>query len=63
MAKSTPRSVPVYRPEIEQKLKDYSREFDSIRGYFPEADIQTVDGAKSHAVAKQIRKVSESRQK
>jgi adenylate kinase family enzyme len=52
------------RPDLEQELKDYHREFDFIRTYFPEADIQTVDGTKSpSAVAKQIRNVIQSRQK
>ncbi|MEO8593070.1 MAG: nucleoside monophosphate kinase [Candidatus Solibacter sp.] len=50
--------------DIEQELKDYHREFDFIRTYFPEADIQTVDGTKSPAqVAKRIRKVLDSRPK
>jgi len=44
--------------DIEQELKDYHREFDSIRQYFPEADIRTVDGTKAREeVAKQIRKI------
>jgi adenylate kinase len=49
--------------DIEQELKDYHREFDFVRQYFPEADIRAVDGTKPPAaVAKQIRKVLESRQ-
>ena len=49
--------------DIEQELKDYHREFDFIRDYFPEADIRPVDGTKSpEQVAKQVRKVLETRQ-
>ena len=52
------------RPDLEQELKDYHREFDFVRTYFPEADIRTVDGTKKPAeVAQQIRKLLESRQK
>lgn len=50
--------------DIEQELKDYHREFDFVRTYFPDADIQTVDGTKPpEQVAKQIRKVLETRPK
>ena len=50
--------------DIEQELKDYHREFDFIRTYFPDANIQEVDGTKAPAqVAKQIRKVLDSRPK
>jgi len=51
------------RPDLEQELKDYHREFDLIRQYFLEADIRTADGTKPPAeVAKQIRKMLKSRQ-
>ena len=44
--------------DIEQRLKDYHRELDFARIYFPQADIHEVDGTKSpDAVAKAIRKV------
>jgi len=43
--------------DIEQRLKDYHRELDFARIYFPQADIHEVDGTKSpEAVAKAIRK-------
>jgi hypothetical protein len=46
------------REEVEQRLKDYHREFDFARLYFPQADIHQIDGAKSTAsVASAIRKV------
>jgi adenylate kinase len=46
--------------DVEQELKDYHREFDFIRTYFPEADIRAVDGAKKATqVAKEIRKLVE----
>jgi adenylate kinase family enzyme len=46
------------RPELEQDLKDYHREFDFLRTYFPEANIRTVDATKRRAdVAKEIRKI------
>jgi len=49
------------RPDLEQELKDYHREFDFMRDYFPAADIRTVDGTKDRgAVAKEIRKIVES---
>jgi adenylate kinase len=45
-------------PDIEQQLKDYHREFDFIRSYFPESDIRDVDGDKKpKSVAKEIRKL------
>jgi adenylate kinase len=51
------------RPDIEQELKDYHREFDFVRQYFSESDIHTVDGTKPPAqIAKQIRKLLQSRQ-
>lgn len=47
--------------DIEQELKDYHREFDFMRLYFPDANIHTVDGDKPIAtVAKQIRKILQS---
>ena len=43
---------------LEQQLKDYHREMDMIRTYFPNADIQDVDGSlKPAGVSKQIRKI------
>jgi adenylate kinase len=46
------------REDVEQRLKDYHREFDFARLYFPQADIHTIDGTKSEAtVAKAIQKV------
>jgi adenylate kinase len=33
--------------QIEQRLKDYHRELDMLRDYYPEANIWTVDGTKS----------------
>ncbi len=42
--------------DVEQRLKDYHRELDFARVYFPEADIRDVDGTKKPAaVAKAIR--------
>lgn len=35
------------RSSVEQRLKDYHREMDMIRLYFPAAEIITVDGTKS----------------
>lgn len=50
--------------DLEQELKDYHREFDFMRQYFPEADIRSVDATKSPGeVAKQIRKLLQSGQK
>ena len=50
------------RPELEQELKDYHREFDFVRTYFPEADIRTINANKSRdKVAKEIRKIVEGR--
>jgi adenylate kinase len=44
--------------DVEQRLKDYHREFDFAQLYFPQADIHEVDGTKSaEAVAKEIQKV------
>ena len=43
--------------DVEQELKDYHREFDFIRTYFPEADIRTVNGTKKAAdVTKEVLK-------
>jgi adenylate kinase len=45
------------RPDLEQELKDYHREMDFAKNYFPEADIRDVDGSKSVSdVAKAIRR-------
>jgi adenylate kinase len=47
-------------PDGEQRLKDYHREFDFIRTYFPESQIRDVDGNKrAKSVAKAIRKLLE----
>jgi adenylate kinase len=44
--------------DVEQALKDYHREWDFARVYFPEADIREIDGTKkSGTVAKEIRKI------
>ena len=44
--------------DVEQRLKDYHRELDFARLYFPEVAIHDVDGTKPPgAVAKEIRKV------
>jgi adenylate kinase len=46
------------RPNLEQEIKDYHREFDFVSTYFPEADLRTVDGTKKvDQVAKEIRKM------
>jgi adenylate kinase family enzyme len=53
-----------HRPELDQQLKDYHREFDFIREYFPETDIVSVDGTRKPAgVAKEIRKVVQAAKK
>ncbi len=45
------------REDVEQRLKDYHREFDFARLYFPQADIHKIDGTKSEAtVAREIQK-------
>ena len=45
------------RPDLDQELKDYHRETDFARDFFPEADIRDVDGTKNvDEVAKEIRK-------
>jgi adenylate kinase family enzyme len=45
-------------PNLDQQFKDYHREFDFARVYFPQADIQEVDGTKKPAeVSKEIRKL------
>ena len=42
--------------DLDQQLKDYHREFDFARQYFPETDIREIDGTKKPAVvAKEIR--------
>jgi adenylate kinase family enzyme len=46
------------RTDLDQELKDYHREFDFAREYFPETDIREVDGTKKPAVvAREIRKL------
>lgn len=43
--------------DIDQELKDYHREFDFLRSYFPEADVRSVDATqKPDVVAREIRK-------
>jgi adenylate kinase family enzyme len=32
--------------QIERRLKDYHREMDFVRSYYPEADIRKIDGAR-----------------
>jgi len=45
-------------PDLEQQLKNYHREIELARDYFPEADIRDVDGTKKiNEVAKEIRKL------
>jgi adenylate kinase family enzyme len=44
--------------DVEQGLKDYHRELDFAKTYFPRAHIHEIDGAKPEAeVAKEIRRV------
>jgi adenylate kinase family enzyme len=44
--------------DVEQRLKDYRREFDFAHLYFPQAEIHKIDGTKSQAtVARAIQKV------
>ena len=44
--------------EVEQQLKDYHRELDFARTYFPQAAIRDVDGTQSAAaVTKAIRRL------
>lgn len=46
--------------QIEQRLKDYHREMDLIRDYYPQADIWTVDGTRTPAeVSKTIASILE----
>jgi len=48
--------------DVDQQLKDYHREFDFAKTYFPETDLQTVDGTKSpDAIAAEIRKLLQAR--
>jgi adenylate kinase len=47
--------------EADQRLKDYHRELDFIRVYYPEAAIHDIDGTKSRtAIAKEIRDILQS---
>ena len=49
---------------VEQRLKDYHRELDFVRVYFPEADIHDVDGTgKRGSIAKEIRKIVQAKGK
>jgi adenylate kinase len=41
---------------VEQRLKDYHREMDMVRTYFPDAEIVTIDGTKS--IKKVTREIS-----
>jgi adenylate kinase family enzyme len=50
--------------DVEQELKDYHREFDFMRQYFPQADIRTVDATKAvEDVAKDIREMVQGSRK
>jgi adenylate kinase family enzyme len=40
----------VSRASIEQRLKDYRREMDVLHLYFPNADLQRIDGTKSDKI-------------
>ena len=59
------RGLPEDTPEnIEQLLKDYHREMDLIRLYFPAADINTVNGkASPKKVSKAIQDILDKRLK
>jgi len=47
--------------DVEQELKDYHREFDFLKTYFPDANIRPVDATKPIAeVAKEIRAILQS---
>ncbi len=47
--------------DADQRLKDYHRELDFIRVYYPEAAIHDIDGTKSRdAIAKEIRNILQS---
>ena len=49
---------------VEQRLKDYHREMDMVRLYFPNADITSVDGSKKpNRVNKNINKLLKSKLK
>ncbi|MBZ5596451.1 MAG: nucleoside monophosphate kinase [Acidobacteriia bacterium] len=44
------RKGPEDTPEqVERRLKDYHRELDTIRDYYPRANIWTIDGTRSPA--------------
>lgn len=48
------------RPDLEQQIKDYHRELDFAREYFPGIDIREIDGTKKPAaVAGEIRRILE----
>jgi len=49
--------------DADQRLKDYHRELDFIRVYYPEASVHDIDGTKSRdAIAKEIRTILQSGQ-
>ena len=49
---------------LEQRIKDYHREMDMVRLYFPNAEIQKIDGSKSEGrVRSQVEKVLQARLK
>ena len=51
-------------PDLDQQLKDYHRELDFAREYFPEADIRDVDGTRKPAVvAGEVRKLLDERRR
>jgi len=55
------RSKGQQSPDVDQRLKDYHRELDFIRVYYPEAAIHDIDGTKSRdAIAKEIRNILQS---
>lgn len=48
--------------DIDQQLKDYHREFDFAKTYFPQTDLHDVDGTQSpEAIAAEIRKLMSAR--
>jgi adenylate kinase len=52
------RAAKTSSQDVEQALKDYHRELDFAKTYFPQANIHEIDGSKPAAqVAREIRKV------
>jgi len=52
------------RASVEQRLKDYHREMDMVRVYFPDAEIISVDGTQSaKKVESEIGKILKKRSK